>query len=271
MTVPVTVADWAATEGRFRKHFRPLREGADGELVAFADFVALSEAEREGKKPFLHALGPDRKLQRLEVAPEIVRLAEERQRFWTQLRQMAGRDAAGLKERFEREAAALRQEYETKRKDLEARYPRVLARRLAEGLLKAGGQRTVAELVREAEALPAIEPLAAAPEAGAPAPPPVEAAPAALAVAAAEEPLAIEAYVESARCTACNECTNLNNRIFKYNEKKQAYVADPKGGPFRDLVRAAERCPVRIIHPGTPLDPAEKDLAKWVKRAEPFR
>jgi pyruvate-ferredoxin/flavodoxin oxidoreductase len=34
---------------------------------------------------------------------------------------------------------------------------------------------------------------------------------------------------------------------------------------------AAEKCPVSIIHPGTPLNPKEKDLAKWVKRAERFK
>ena len=28
--------------------------------------------------------------------------------------------------------------------------------------------------------------------------------------------------------------------------------------------------PRRRIHPGTPRNPKEKDLAKWLKRAEPF-
>jgi pyruvate-ferredoxin/flavodoxin oxidoreductase len=36
------------------------------------------------------------------------------------------------------------------------------------------------------------------------------------------------------------------------------------------MVTAAERCPVRIIHPGTPLNPKEKNLDKLIKRAEPF-
>jgi pyruvate-ferredoxin/flavodoxin oxidoreductase len=36
------------------------------------------------------------------------------------------------------------------------------------------------------------------------------------------------------------------------------------------LVQAAEKCPVEIIHPGTPLNPKEKGLEKWVKRAERF-
>jgi pyruvate-ferredoxin/flavodoxin oxidoreductase len=47
-------------------------------------------------------------------------------------------------------------------------------------------------------------------------------------------------------------------------------VADPKGGPFADIVKAAENCPVGIIHPGQPLDPGEANLEEWVKRAEPF-
>ena len=43
-----------------------------------------------------------------------------------------------------------------------------------------------------------------------------------------------------------------------------------QAGTFQQLVLAAERCPVAAIHPGTPLNPREKDLPKWVKRAKPF-
>ncbi len=80
-----------------------------------------------------------------------------------------------------------------------------------------------------------------------------------------------EAYVETPRCTACDECTTLNPRMFVYNENKQAYIADASAGTFRDLVMAAEKCPVRIIHPGKPLNPDEPHLDELVKRAEPFR
>jgi ferredoxin len=85
-----------------------------------------------------------------------------------------------------------------------------------------------------------------------------------------EEGLAMEPYIESARCTTCDECTKLNKKMFAYNEKKQAFIKDAKAGTFKQLVQGAEKCPVRIIHPGTPLNPREKDLDKWVKRAEPF-
>lgn len=80
----------------------------------------------------------------------------------------------------------------------------------------------------------------------------------------------MEAYIESERCTTCNECTNLNGKLFAYNASKQAYIKDVKAGTFAQLVTAAERCPVAIIHPGTPLNPREKDLAKWVERAKRF-
>ncbi|HEX9085469.1 MAG TPA: ferredoxin, partial [Gemmatimonadaceae bacterium] len=85
-----------------------------------------------------------------------------------------------------------------------------------------------------------------------------------------DDTLILEAYIDSDRCTSCNECTNLNNRMFAYNADKQACVKDARAGTFQQLVVAAERCPVSIIHPGSPLNPKEKDLAKWVKRAEKF-
>ncbi len=58
--------------------------------------------------------------------------------------------------------------------------------------------------------------------------------------------------------------------MFAYNEVKQAYIKDVTAGTFRQLVLAAEKCPVAIIHPGAPVNPDEPDLEKWMKRAEPF-
>ncbi len=85
-----------------------------------------------------------------------------------------------------------------------------------------------------------------------------------------EEDLSMEPYIETARCTSCDECTNLNRKMFAYDQNKQAFIKDPTAGPFKDLVVAAEKCPVVIIHPGTPLNPKERNLEKWIKRAEPF-
>jgi len=97
---------------------------------------------------------------------------------------------------------------------------------------------------------------------------------AAVAPAAAAEPEETrspdEAYIETARCTTCNECTQLNDKMFAYNENKQAYIADPDAGTYAQLVEAAESCQVAIIHPGKPRNPAEPGLADLLKRAEAF-
>ena len=79
-----------------------------------------------------------------------------------------------------------------------------------------------------------------------------------------------EAYIETPRCTTCNECTQLNDKMFAYNENKQAYIVNPDAGTYAQLVEAAESCQVAIIHPGKPRNPAEPGLPDLLKRAEAF-
>ena len=289
MELPVTIADWAATEGRFKPHFSELTALPSGdELMPFHEYVAASAADREGRTPFIWALTRERKRRRLHVSGEIVALAAERQQFWSQLRQLAGLEipvavhdtvVGQMQSEFDQRADALRLDYEAKMADLKASLPTQIARRLAEGLLRtAGSSAAVAEL------LASLPPAAPAPSGNGSLPtavtspipvsvqaPVAVAAPlAATTTGADDEPLVLEAYIDSVRCTTCNECTNLNNRLFAYNADKQAYVKDVRAGTFQQLVVAAERCPVAIIHPGTPLNPKEKDLVKWVKRAGKF-
>ncbi|MES1259390.1 MAG: ferredoxin, partial [Gemmatimonadota bacterium] len=303
MELPLTIADWAATEVRFKQHFSELKaDVAADALVPFHEVVAMAPAEREGLVPFVYAAAKDRKLRRLRVSNEIVRLAEERLQFWSQLRQLAGlevsssvRDsvAGALEEEFASKLAALRTEYEAKLADVKTSYPPRIARQLAEGLVRnAGSSAAIAELLASLPAMPtgalaAATPATATAVADPPAKPAVAAAPAAAAVAPApavaavtepvaaavavdDEALVIEAYIETARCTTCNECTNLNKKMFAYNADKQAFIKDAKAGTFQQLVLAAEHCPVSIIHPGTPLNPKEKDLPKWIQRAAKF-
>ena len=84
------------------------------------------------------------------------------------------------------------------------------------------------------------------------------------------EPSSDDPYIETARCTSCNECTLANNRMFEYDQNKQAYIKDPSAGTYRQLVEAAESCQVAIIHPGKPRDPNESGLDELLKRAEAF-
>ncbi len=119
---------------------------------------------------------------------------------------------------------------------------------------------------RETQAAPAPVPEAAAPA--------NEPGPAVAVPAAAEEVEPArnpdEAYIETIRCSTCNECTQLNPRMFAYNDDKQAYIADLKAGTYAQLVEAAESCQVSVIHPGKPWDPTEPGLDALLERAKPF-
>ncbi len=77
-------------------------------------------------------------------------------------------------------------------------------------------------------------------------------------------------YIETPRCTSCDDCTTLNGQLFAYDENKQAYIKDAGDGPYKDLVRAAELCPVKIIHPGKPKNQDEAGLEALLQRAAPF-
>jgi len=160
----------------------------------------------------------------------------------------------------------LRAEYEEKLAEVKARYPQLVARRLTEGLLRAAGAgEDLTEMPAEVDA-------GAVPTAR----PELSQAPTQVAGEEAveekqEEGSAKEPYIETPRCTTCDECTRLNKEMFAYDGNKQAYIVDPKAGTFKQLVIAAERCTAEIIHPGTPLNPDEKGLAKWLKRAERFK
>jgi hypothetical protein len=93
-----------------------------------------------------------------------------------------------------------------------------------------------------------------------------------LAAVAEEEPERSpdEAYIETARCSTCNECTLINDKLFNYNENQQAFIADINAGTFAQLVEAAESCQVSVIHPGKPRNANEPGLEDLLKRAEIF-
>ena len=95
------------------------------------------------------------------------------------------------------------------------------------------------------------------------------AAPAAPAEAEKERP-ADEPYIETPRCSSCDECIQINSKMFAYDANKQARIVDAGAGTYRQLVEAAESCQVAIIHPGKPRNPDEPGLDELVKRAEAF-
>ncbi len=120
-----------------------------------------------------------------------------------------------------------------------------------------------------AETAPAAEAPAEAAAAEVPAEAPEAVEPAEVVVA--EEHAPDEPWIETARCSTCDECTTINNRMFAYNENKQAFIKDPDAGTFREFVEAAELCQVAVIHLGKPRNPNEPGLEELIERAKPFQ
>lgn len=109
LNLPYTPADFAYTEGRFRKHFDPLPGDAPNP-VPVADFIELPEAERGVATPFIYAVDAEQHLRKIRISPQMVRLTEQCKEYWQFLQYLAGQDLAELRktnEKLEAELAKL--------------------------------------------------------------------------------------------------------------------------------------------------------------------
>ena len=235
LEVPMTFADFALTEGRFRKHFRKAPPDTwNDNMLPLHELLAMAPDEREGLVPYIWGIDSKNHLMRVLVAEEIVASCDDRKHFWHQLKSLAGitRDCN------------IDQVIEQTRIDM--------AQKLTANLLNLTGNGAAANLLADSAPVPGNG---------------AGGAPAAAATADGYEPV----WIDTPECTACDECTKINPKIFAYNAEHKATVIDPRGGPYRDIVKAAEKCTAGVIHPGTPADPNEKDLERLVKRAEKYQ
>ena len=233
MDLPMTFADFAITETRFRKHFRTAPPDTWNEkMVPLHEFLELDADEREDRFPFIWTVDRKQHLSRLLVDESMVRSCEDRRDFWKMLRALAGAD------RTEPSVA-----------EIEERVRREVIGKIA------GGLAAMADGGTPAAAAPEIDvTVAAAPE---------EAPPAA-------DGDYMAPWIDTDDCTACDECMTINPSVFAYNDAKKAVIVDPDGGPYSDLVKAAEKCTAQVIHPGLPRDRSAKDIDKWIKRGEKY-
>ncbi|ABM60861.1 2-oxoacid:acceptor oxidoreductase family protein [Halorhodospira halophila] len=244
MELPMTFADFALTEGRFRKHFKQVPpEKWNDDMIPLTDLLELEEADREGLFPYIWAVDKQNRLVRVIVSEELVRSTEERRDFWHQLKGLLGLD----REQVDEQAVAARTRQE-------------MAQRISAALVSMASGEDSSQL---AGALAAPSSAGSADAGG-------ESADGGAAAEAAPAPAHDPVWVESNECTACDDCIDIAPGVFAYDDNKQVVVKDPKGASFKDIVRAAEKCASFAIHPGTPFDPNEPGIDKLIKRAEKF-
>ncbi len=240
MELPLTFADFAITETRFRKQFRVApRDTWNENMVPLAEFLDLDEDDREDAFPYVWMVDKEEQLTRLLVAQPIVESCEDRRDFWTMLRALAGEDQPSTESLVEQA-----------RQDLASKMMSQLMQ------VVSGSGEGLAALVASDTAP------ARAPTAG-------DTAPTAAPAVAAEGGY-LAPWIDTVNCTACDECTQLNSKIFEYNADKKAVIKNAEAGPYKDLVKSAERCTARVIHPGLPRNRSEKGIEKWIKRGEKY-
>jgi ferredoxin len=209
----------------FEHHFRivPVSE-LEAEQMEFSEYLKQCAHRPPSAIPFLWVMDASGVPQRAMLTRELANLSLDRSRAWKMLEHLAG-----VKGPVPEAGEALSNESQQE------------ARR--EGAQEAV-YRIVAMLTGETPAPPAVptRPSAPVPQKEEPSRKP--------AAAEAQEPRE-DPYIDSYLCTSCNDCVKINSRMFQYDANKQAYIAESRAGTFAELVKAAEGCPARCIHPGT--------------------
>ncbi|MFQ5564983.1 MAG: ferredoxin, partial [Paracoccaceae bacterium] len=231
--VAFTFVDFAACDRRYARYCRPCERDEWGEdMMPASECLKHSAEANGGPQPYVLTVGPDDRLRRTVIDEKIIEAARRCNDAWRRLQELGGINNSHAARLLAQERAAWEEE-------------------------------------RAREALPSGVPETAASPAPA-AEPPAEAAPAEAAEDAEPAGAGDGPWIEVSRCTTCNECTQINNRMFVYNDDMQAEIVDPDAGTYREIVEAAESCQVSIIHPGKPRNPDEPDLEDLIARAEPF-
>ncbi len=238
------------------------------DLVPLADYLRLDAETAARRLPCLWVQDEDQDLHRAVPTRRLTQACRDRLAFWRSLQELAGIHSEHVERALERardEARQGREELEAQRaaelEQVRSEAVGQAAHLLAATLVGVGVEDLVGLAPVTAPAVPVSTP--AAPAAAAPAAAEAE-------VPAATATISSEPWIETALCTSCNDCRNINPQLFVYDDNKQAKIGDPSAGTFAQLVKAAEKCPARCIHPGQPLDPNEKGLDKLIARAAPF-
>jgi ferredoxin len=279
MELAFTFADYALVMPALHDHFRMVPAGLESEdLVTVADYLEADEERRDRLVPFVWGIDEDGVMVRLVVSRALVFGCRDRLNYWHSLQELAGVQNYYVEEAIERiieeQRAALDAEREQLLKEHAEELETVRSEAAGEamgqlvdvlmgadlsGMVGGGGQLATMPAAQPAK----VEAPAEAAEAVAE-PEPAEAE-------EAEEELSFdEPWLDTPACTTCDDCMGINKMMFAYNDDKQAYLVDPAAGTYEDLVRAAEICPAKCIHPGKPLNPNEPNLEELMARAAPF-
>jgi hypothetical protein len=232
--IPFTLIDFVACDSRYSKHFASVPKTSWNEtLVPVEETIAREGRGQLDTVPCMMMVDPENRLQKVIVDEKLIREARRCRTMWNSLQELGGIHNSHAEKLLASEKKIWEETFQ----------PASVA----------SPAETASVAVTSAVAAPVVATSV-----------PVE---------QEQEPERSpdEAYIETARCSSCNECFQINNKMFAYDGNKQAYIADVNAGTYAQLVEAAENCQVSIIHPGKPRNPDEPGLEDLLKRAELFQ
>jgi pyruvate-ferredoxin/flavodoxin oxidoreductase len=112
MTTPLTPAEFALGEVRFKKQFRRLAADDDATAIPIDQYVELPAAQRAGHVPFIYATDDDRHLIKVACSHAVVALVEDRRRHWQTLQYLSGVHEAQLTALHRADLDALQARYD---------------------------------------------------------------------------------------------------------------------------------------------------------------
>ncbi|MBL8930544.1 MAG: hypothetical protein JNL54_10510, partial [Kineosporiaceae bacterium] len=112
LTHPLTPAEFALGETRFRKQFRTVPADLEEVAVPIHAYIDLPPAQRAATVPFIYATDEDRHLTKVACSASMVALVEERRRYWQTLQFLSGQHERVLTASHTAELQALRARYE---------------------------------------------------------------------------------------------------------------------------------------------------------------
>ena len=269
VSIGLTIADFLATDTQLKDKLETIPSSYQStNFIPLHEYLSQQEQLLSGQIPFIWVVDDQDRLKRVVIPVYWVQKCRSRLEYWTFLQSISGKSKNHIQEvkaewetekttEIEALKATLQEKYEKEKAgDLEEAVVRMLY-----GLLnQKDGLESVLTVMSKGHFQPAP-------------PPQQEKEPSAEAQAEVEEPatfISEEAWVETEECTSCKDCVDALPAVFKYDDNKQAFVHNPKGGTFAEIVKAAEKCPARCIHPGIPQNKNESSLDKWIKRAEKY-
>lgn len=254
----------------WRGHFRLIPQGAwEEEQLEFSEYLARYTTDPPLAIPYLAVTAEDGTQHRIALTRDLADAVKDRALAYRLLEELAGIsnayvDAATAQLREELGTTTAKDEAADVQRIRIETIQRLVAVLMSSQPLPAG---TLSGLMLPP--MPVLAPLpAAAPQ---PETPPAEQAAAAVVAPEAEPEVSDDPYIDSFLCTSCNDCMKVNKLLFLYDGNKQAYIGDPKVGTFAELVKAAEGCPAKCIHPGKPRPGDETATPQVLARAAKLR